>query len=497
MRTSFTLSLGYFSQVYSAISTIVFAPFILKSIGPEAYGLVGIYLIAQGWMQLLDAGLTPSTTRETARYHGKAISGKSLANTILGLEVIIGIVMVPLFLFFWALSGYLVEGWLHRENLTLSEVTLSVNIMIGMFAMRWASGIRKGVLQGAEKHAHIYGLNILVSSLRYPCIVLYFKLFEPTVTNYFFYQLTISFIEIALLWAFSHPLVPRELNDGVVNAVKSVRNIAGFALNHSYLAFIWICITQTDKLILSAALSLSDFGHFTLAIAASAGVRIIAQPIGQILKPRLTRLYAADKKTEMINTFRLGTRFAVVTLSGLTATLLLFGYEMMLAWTDDSTIAEKTAVVLAFYSFGNAVLLMGTFTYYLQFAAGELRNHRIGSTVMFFILLPTMYFAAQNYGMEGTALAWALIWIMYLATWLTYCNSPYLKGQHLAWLFRDIVATFLPALFAGFIIRHSLTLSEDRLMLLLQLVAITLFCTFLSFLASGLHSIIWQKVFRR
>ena len=42
--TSFKLlSLGYLSQFYSSVVSLGFSPFILATIGVEAYGLVGIF----------------------------------------------------------------------------------------------------------------------------------------------------------------------------------------------------------------------------------------------------------------------------------------------------------------------------------------------------------------------------------------------------------------------------------------------------------------------
>ena len=406
-RTGKALSIGYIAQAYSAIVSLAFAPYILSKIGAEAYGLVGIFLIAQGWIQLLDAGLTPTTTRETARYRGNAVSGQSLANTLKGLETVIFIVAVPLMLLAWSLSDNIANDWLTRKTLSASEVSIAVNIMILIFTIRWASGLRRGILLGSEKHTLIYLINLGVATLRYPLIVVFFYLVEPSSTHYFLYQLGISCFEALLLWTLTRPLVPRHLANNTLVAVKSLNAIKSFAFNHSYLALIWVLITQADKIFLSKTISLDQYGYFTLAIAAAAGVRLIAQPIGQLLKPRLARLYAQSDHKQLVQTFRIGTRFAVVTLSGLTATFLFFGHDIMLAWTGDHTIAAYTGTVLAFYALGNSIMLMGTFTYYLQFASGDLRLHRTGSTLILLIIVPVMYYAAHTYGIVGTAKAWA------------------------------------------------------------------------------------------
>ena len=61
---------NYVSQIYVTVIGIVMVPLYLKYMGAEAYGLVGFFAMLQAWFQLLDMGLTPTMSRETARYRG-------------------------------------------------------------------------------------------------------------------------------------------------------------------------------------------------------------------------------------------------------------------------------------------------------------------------------------------------------------------------------------------------------------------------------------------
>ncbi|WP_231702324.1 hypothetical protein [Halopseudomonas litoralis] len=57
----------------TAVGILTF-PLYIKYMGAEAYGLVGFFTMLQALFSLLDIGLTPTISRETARYLGGATS---------------------------------------------------------------------------------------------------------------------------------------------------------------------------------------------------------------------------------------------------------------------------------------------------------------------------------------------------------------------------------------------------------------------------------------
>ena len=65
---------SYAGQGYVTLLSIAALPFYLRALGAEAYGLVGFFSMLQAWFMLLDIGLTPTLSRETARFHGGALS---------------------------------------------------------------------------------------------------------------------------------------------------------------------------------------------------------------------------------------------------------------------------------------------------------------------------------------------------------------------------------------------------------------------------------------
>ncbi|MFX4408666.1 polysaccharide biosynthesis protein, partial [Acinetobacter baumannii] len=60
---------SYISQIYIVAISILILPLYVKYMGAEAYGLVGFFAMIQALFGLLDFGLTPTISRQTALYN--------------------------------------------------------------------------------------------------------------------------------------------------------------------------------------------------------------------------------------------------------------------------------------------------------------------------------------------------------------------------------------------------------------------------------------------
>ena len=71
IRPSLKLNIlaSYASQIYLVVISIAILPVYMKYMGAEAYGLVGFFAMLQGLFNLLDFGLTPTISRQTAQYN--------------------------------------------------------------------------------------------------------------------------------------------------------------------------------------------------------------------------------------------------------------------------------------------------------------------------------------------------------------------------------------------------------------------------------------------
>ena len=61
---------------------LFFIPLYIKYLGIEAYGLIGIFALLQAWLALLDMGMTPTLSREMARFTGGAHDAQSIRDLL-------------------------------------------------------------------------------------------------------------------------------------------------------------------------------------------------------------------------------------------------------------------------------------------------------------------------------------------------------------------------------------------------------------------------------
>ena len=149
MRRSVLAS--YLSQGYVTLVSILMVPWYLRYLGAEAYGLVGVFAMLQAWFMLLDIGLTPTLARETARFHGHALSSADYRSLVRVLELAFLAMAVLIAAGLFLGSGSLARNWLKVSEISLAEVERALQIMALIVALRWMCGLYRSIVTGAER----------------------------------------------------------------------------------------------------------------------------------------------------------------------------------------------------------------------------------------------------------------------------------------------------------------------------------------------------------
>ena len=167
MSLKLNIIANYASQIYVSVLAIIVLPLYLKLMGAEVYGLVGFFGLMQAWFGLLDMGLAATMGRETARFRGGAITAVKLRQLLRALEWIFLTVAFLGILCLLFGADYLSHSWLKIQNLNLSEVALSIQIMAFIVALRWMGGLFRGVVNGFERQVWLSAYSAFFTSLRF------------------------------------------------------------------------------------------------------------------------------------------------------------------------------------------------------------------------------------------------------------------------------------------------------------------------------------------
>lgn len=440
---------SYASQVYVTIIGVAILPVYLLYMGDESYGLISFFSLLQSWFGLFDLGLTPTISRETARFYGGGLSSRSFRQLFRALFSLFSIIAVCGGLILFSASGWIAAQWLNFENLPVSQVVLALKIMAVSVALRWLGGLFRGVVTGAEQLAWLGGFNAMIATLRFIAVFASMIFFGYNITVFFVHQFAVAIIEVCGLAWRAYKLLPSD-TEAAINvgwSLRPIKPLLKFSITIAFTSSVWIFITQTDKLVLSGILPLSEYGYFSLAVLVAGGITLITTPISSALMPRLARLHAERDDIGFLAIYRQSTRLVGAIAACTTLSLIICAEPALLAWTGDPTLARKAAPILELYAAGNGLLALGAFPFYLQYARGNLRYHLIGNAIIIVLITPLFVWAANSYGGIGAGWVWLGMNALYLLGWVAFVHHRLEPGLHRRWLFEDVVKSIAAPFF--------------------------------------------------
>lgn len=461
---------SYVSQIYVTLIGILILPLYLKYMGSEVYGLVGFFTMLQAWFNLLDLGITPTVARETARFRGGATDALSYRRLLRALQLIFFAVALMGGGTMFAFSGLIAESWLNVQTLQLAQVQLALQLIAVAVALRWMSGLYRGCISGSEELVWLGGFNSLIATLRFVGVLPVLICVGHSPTIFFTYQLIVAVVEWVGLIVKSYRLFPA-LPTGQALGWSSallwapIKPVLKFSLTIAFTASVWVLVTQTDKLLLSKLLPLTDYGYFTLAVLAASGVMMISGPISGALLPRMARLQAEGDEAGLIRLYRNATQLVAVIAIPTCLVLAFFAEQVLFVWTGDAQASAQAGPVLRLYALGNGFLAMISFPYYLQFAKGDLRLHLIGNVFFIIMLIPSLVWATIYYGVTGAGWAWLVSNIIYFLVWTPKVHSRFYEGLHAQWLRNDVGVIVIATVMCSALLKVVVNLSDGRILL--------------------------------
>lgn len=463
MNLKHNILANYASQIYVTAVGILMVPLYIKYMGAEAYGLVGFFAMLQAWFNLLDMGLTPTMSRESARFHGGAINALEYRRLARALEGLFGLIALVGGVLLFALAEPIAEHWLITQQLAPEETLAALHLMALIVAMRWMSGFYRGVITGAERLVWLSGMNSAVATGRFVLVLPLLMYVSASPLMFFGFQLLIAVFELAGLAFKAYLLLPaKSAGQSIPWEWAPIKPVLKFSLSIAFTSSVWVLVTQTDKLVLSKILPLADYGYFTVAVLLASGIMIVSGPISGALMPRMARLQAEGQHEELIVLYRKATQMVTVVAVPTALVLAFFAPQVLWAWTGDAVLVSKAAPALTLYAVGYGFLAVGAFPYYLQYAKGDLKLHLIGNALFVVVLIPSVIWGATHHGMTGAGWAWLASNVVYFLVWTPLVHQRFAPRLHSRWLLRDIARTAAPAIVLAVVAAYGVTWSSQR-----------------------------------
>lgn len=425
----------------------------------------------QSLLQLLDMGLSSTLSREVTCFRAGVLSEhqmNSLVQTLAAVFISSAVLTASAIYLF---SGWIASSWLHSN--TVAPVVLSQCIfLMGIAAsLRWVSGLYRSILTGSEELIWLSRYNVAIATVRYIGVLAVFAWISVEPVTFFLYQLLVSLLELSLLWYKAGKILPAAWTRPAIN-LAPLKNMWRFSGALAVCTILWVFVTQTDKLILSKTLALADYGYYTVAIMVANGVVMVSTPISAVLLPRLTYLFSQSDIVGFQLLYRKTTQLISVVVWPIAGAAAFFAEPLLLAWTKNTTVAHQAAPVLFWYALGNALIGIGAFQFYMQYAYGQLRLHIIGTVVFILILMPSVIWASLKFGAVGAARVWFVVNLLSLFIWSWIVHVRFAPGLHWRWLGRDVLPIAFSTLAVIWISSQVVAWSNSQAVLVGQLLSL-------------------------
>lgn len=430
---------NYLGQGWTVLMGLAFIPLYIKFLGIEAYGLIGLFALLQAWLSLLDIGMTPTLSREMARYTGGSHSAQSIRDLLRSIEmIVIGIAILIAGMVFLG-AEWIATSWLQAEELTTDIVAQAFAVMGLVTAVRFIEGIYRSSIIGLQRQVLFNMVNSSMATVRGLGAVGVLAWVSPTIQAFFLWQGLISIATLAILAGTTYSTLPNANRSGrfSVPALQGVWRFAGGMVGITFLALL---LTQVDKILLSKLLSLSDYGYYALAAVVAGALYVLISPITQAFYPRLCELLARDNLSALADTYHQGAQLVTVIAGSAALVLILFSETFLRLWTQDAELAQRVAPLLSLLVLGNLLNGLMWIPYQTQLAHGWTSLTVRINLVAVALIVPAILWVTPRYGAEGAAWVWVSLNAGYVMLGIHFMYRRILTHEKWRWYSQDVLA---------------------------------------------------------
>ena len=430
---------------------LIFIPFYIKYLGIEAYGLLGIFALLQGWLVLLDMGMTPAVGREMALFTGGGHNAQSIRDLLRSIEIVGFGIAVLVGLGIWFASDWLVSDWLRVGKLPIDDVAQAVAIMGVTISLRFIENIYRSSIAGLQRQVSLNVLSSVMATLRGFGAIGILAWVSPTIDAFFIWQGLISIITVVLFAI----VVYRTLTATHQSARFSLPALIGiwrFAAGMMVLTFLSILLTQVDKILLSRLLTLEAFGYYVLATTVVNVLGSINGPICYAIYPRMIELVAKTDNTGLISIYHSGAQFVTVLMGTAAVLLMVSGDVVMTLWTTDS-VARQTAPLVAVLAMGT--LLNGLMAIPVHMLIAHGRTSLIVKFNVFAvaIIVPAIFWVTPKYGAIGAAWLWVILNTGHVTIAIHFIHRQLLPSEKWRWYRQDVAFPLIVTIATALVLR--------------------------------------------
>jgi len=443
LQSSFSkVSVTLISRIIIALVGVIFVPIYVRLIGIESYGLVAFYATLASALMMLDLGLSTAVSRQVAILNTRKDSEKDKNDLIFSVEIIYWSIGLIVGIGIISLANPIANYWVNTKELNVETIEQTVMLMGGVFAFQFPASVYNGVMTGLNKQIPNALINVVFVCTKTIGVIPFLMFIDDSIYAYFIWQVIVVFLMTLTL----RYTVWKKFLDSSIKAKFSkeqLRTIWKFAAGMTGISLITFFLTEIDKIVVSKMVLLEFVGYYNLAFLLAGGIQQIVAPIQPVIFPKLAALVANDKQEELKILYHKGSRWIAIIVFPIGFTFLLFSEEILMFWTNNSTLTLNTSPILRVFTIGTICNCLMWMPYYVMLAKGNTRFTIIQNIIAAAILVPMLFILTSRFGIYGASFVWMIVNVGYIIISIPIFHYLFLKGELMTWYFKDIATPLI------------------------------------------------------
>jgi O-antigen/teichoic acid export membrane protein len=428
---------------WSGLLIVLATPWYVAKLGLAGYGIVGLWLMLQVMMGLLDMGIGASLTKGLASApagRGGTAARRDLLRT---LELLYWGIAAALMLVLVFASDAVAQRWLNAGALPADSLSTAMLLLAVSLGLQFPCTLYVNGLAGLQAHVHMNAMQIAGNTLRYGAGAAVL-LWRADIVWFFAVQIGVAAVQTLSTRALIWHLLSEPGSEAPAFRRSVLDQVRGFSIGMALTAMCSVLLASADRIVLSRMVDTEALGQYAVAFAGSGLLQLGIQPFYRTYFPRYAELLSRSDHEGLRREYFHSCRMMAMLLLPLGLLGFAFAPELLHAWLGrrDETIVTTFRLLLLGITCSGLCWLPAAF----QQACGWTGLHTQMMAGSILLGVPLIVLAVPAFGIAGATAVWLLHGLSELTLGLWLMHRRLLRGELLSW-YRSVLT--VPLLTAG------------------------------------------------
>lgn len=390
----------------------VLTPFILNSLGNEAYGFVGLSNAIVSYASVITVAINSVSVRFVAyEWHkGEIKKANVYYSSVLVVNIFFCLLVIALsFVFLLNIDRVLNVPEYIKKDVILTFIFYFINFCVGLF-----NGVIT-VCAFVKNKLYLLSIRNAISSIILALsIVLLFYIFKPMIAYISISALLASIFIFCSTIYMSSRITPELKFSLFVFDFSKIKELLSSGIYNSFNALNRILLTGMDLFICNIFINANTTGLLAVAKAAPIVLESFVAQLSGIFAPKFIELYSKQDINSLIDEAKFSMRLVAFVMSAPVAFFVVFGREFYTLWLPFKQLDEIELIYnLSMITLAPIIFISYVFSLFnLDSVTNKLRRPAIANTILGFSTILAQIFILKftYYGIYGVTIVAALFY---------------------------------------------------------------------------------------